>query len=935
MEHNIFEYDNLLKSVEYHVNWNLENSSKSFKSVKQSIAEHREDRGSFTIETLLFESYLHVSKFKGNTKNIEEAKKKNEESLKEISNLPDGPIKDGYKSIYWALKCKFATNLKHKKDSYEKLKALLTAYKGDNKTEFDASVCTTKGFALSMLPLSRCKESEDELKHATEICPHNVEWMFLLGHIKWRRRTHNLTKYECFELNDVKSIMDEVLKLDADHTYAKVILSDIYRREYETKSLRNAATEQGHNHQLVFKNEEDPAVVKIMTLLKEAQEHASTPRVLSIIAQCYIRMGGCTCRRIKKNLTCSQPKCDSRYFKEAHNVIEHAKKTCGEAACIYVQEAVLYREKKATREQLECLERAITLKPSDVGARLQQAVTFGSFTKQKEMCDLYDNLLLEFDDDPFEKFDINQQYAHYLISIKLFEEATFRKQVCLDIALESFVKYTSENGLIKFIDEYNRYVDKIIKFLQKHFDMRIKKSNGRGKFVPNLENAKLHEKVGNFEIAYSYYQGALTAFHYECSPNPNEEQKRELLFSFAKVNLKIGNLEVCSNMLAIIRGEDKMRDQENVRQLIMDLFVAKGEKAARNSIKAIRMFTCATEMGSLEGAKRLLQETKQMKDIALRKRALTSIASVANGNWCIQSAAFAKLLVENSEVHLNDDTKTERFLGETPASLEDTIPVTTPNAFVKACKGLQIQEYSMTHATRGICLIINNMQFTKESQLKERKGSEVDEANLKHVFNYLGFDVEVIRNATGEQMMNKIIDVRKMDHSKYDCFVCCILSHGDLGKVYGIDSVPCKIIDMTSAFRTGFCKTLANKPKLFFLQACQGTRRAEQHVQNMETDDAPPTARPTENIPDDADFLLGYATAPGNVSYRSKTYGSWYITKLTQNLKKFHHTNHILDILTQVNNEVSQAIANESNGCYKQVPAPQYTLRKNLYFPKL
>ncbi|XP_071942201.1 caspase-8-like [Antedon mediterranea] len=246
-------------------------------------------------------------------------------------------------------------------------------------------------------------------------------------------------------------------------------------------------------------------------------------------------------------------------------------------------------------------------------------------------------------------------------------------------------------------------------------------------------------------------------------------------------------------------------------------------------------------------------------------------------------------------------------------------------------RGLQIEKYNMTHATRGICLIINNMQFTKI--LKERRGSEIDEDNLKHVFGYLGFYVDVMRNLTAAQMMNKIIDIRKMDHSKYDCFVCCILSHGDLGNVFGSDGETCKIIEMTSAFRTGHCKTLANKPKLFFLQACQGTRRAEQFVHNMETDDAPPTA--TENIPDDADFLLGYATAPGNVSYRSKTFGSWYITTLTQNLKKYHHTNHILDILTQVNSEVSKAIARESNGCYKQVPAPQYTLRKNLYFPKL
>ena len=44
---------------------------------------------------------------------------------------------------------------------------------------------------------------------------------------------------------------------------------------------------------------------------------------------------------------------------------------------------------------------------------------------------------------------------------------------------------------------------------------------------------------------------------------------------------------------------------------------------------------------------------------------------------------------------------------------------------------------------------------------------------------------------------------------------------------------------------------------------------------------------PSELIPNESDFLLGYATVPGFVSYRSKTRGSWYITKLTECLNKY------------------------------------------------
>ena len=39
-------------------------------------------------------------------------------------------------------------------------------------------------------------------------------------------------------------------------------------------------------------------------------------------------------------------------------------------------------------------------------------------------------------------------------------------------------------------------------------------------------------------------------------------------------------------------------------------------------------------------------------------------------------------------------------------------------------------------------------------------------------------------------------------------------------------------------------------------------------------------------LPNEADFLLGYATMPGYVSYRSRSSGSWYISKLAEVLQK-------------------------------------------------
>ena len=56
-------------------------------------------------------------------------------------------------------------------------------------------------------------------------------------------------------------------------------------------------------------------------------------------------------------------------------------------------------------------------------------------------------------------------------------------------------------------------------------------------------------------------------------------------------------------------------------------------------------------------------------------------------------------------------------------------------------------------------------------------------------------------------------------------------------------------------------------------------------IRNIEADAADDL--PPETIPNEADFLLGYATIPGFVSYRSRSMGSWYITKLVEMLDKY------------------------------------------------
>lgn len=60
-----------------------------------------------------------------------------------------------------------------------------------------------------------------------------------------------------------------------------------------------------------------------------------------------------------------------------------------------------------------------------------------------------------------------------------------------------------------------------------------------------------------------------------------------------------------------------------------------------------------------------------------------------------------------------------------------------------------------------------------------------------------------------------------LDYDPFDAFVCCILTHGNLGVVYTSDAVPIRILDIVEFFTDKNCSSLRGKPKMFFIQACQ------------------------------------------------------------------------------------------------------------------
>lgn len=257
--------------------------------------------------------------------------------------------------------------------------------------------------------------------------------------------------------------------------------------------------------------------------------------------------------------------------------------------------------------------------------------------------------------------------------------------------------------------------------------------------------------------------------------------------------------------------------------------------------------------------------------------------------------------------------------------------------------------YNMTTIPRGIALIINIKSFRRDVNLSFRVGSKQDVRQLEDLFKALGFDVRKEEDLTKKDLLSKLASVANEDHSSCDCFVLWLMSHGRSGEVYCSDGETLPIKTAQDMFSK--CKTLQEKPKLFFIQACRGEKEDEGVTQDraaatpipslpqcptLPSDNEKP---PASKMPTHADFLYSYATVDEHVSYRHQKLGSYYVQGLVEAFRERAVNEHLLDILTNVNQRVSGMVATlrtlddkTKMKDFKQVSQFESTLRKKVRF---
>ena len=245
--------------------------------------------------------------------------------------------------------------------------------------------------------------------------------------------------------------------------------------------------------------------------------------------------------------------------------------------------------------------------------------------------------------------------------------------------------------------------------------------------------------------------------------------------------------------------------------------------------------------------------------------------------------------------------------------------------------------YSVRRESKKVCLIISNEKFHSSLQLNTRKGSEVDLKAATNLFTSLGFEVRVHPNQTYKELMRALENLAMFEnHEDCDAIAIVILSHGNEGTIYAYDK-PFAANKVWEPFTAENSPTLAGKPKMFFIQACQGSLMDEGVTvveSHTETDSSPFFA--SYKLPVHSDFLIAHSTVSGYYSWRNTMNGSWFIQAMASVFQDYaKQQRDLLSLLTIVAKRVSIEYESSSSrkdfNNKKQTPFFYSTLRYKVF----
>lgn len=260
------------------------------------------------------------------------------------------------------------------------------------------------------------------------------------------------------------------------------------------------------------------------------------------------------------------------------------------------------------------------------------------------------------------------------------------------------------------------------------------------------------------------------------------------------------------------------------------------------------------------------------------------------------------------------------------------------------------EDYKMTSDPRGLCLIVNNINFEQDI-FPERKGSDEDAKRFDDIFQQLGFKVIMTRNQTADQMRQQFKDVAAACKQEHDALFVFILSHGSEHGIYGTDGMEVNLqTEVLSYFDNRNCKMMLGKPKVFVLQACRG--RAADYGGDGDaldsiawSDKLPRSAvnrvpksllpwcesrKQRQKHPIRTDMLLVFSCLQGFVSVRNELAGSWLGVALAYFIMMYAHEKDLQKIINLATGDVIQR--ESSSGHMQSIDVQLIGWSKNLFF---
>ena len=234
----------------------------------------------------------------------------------------------------------------------------------------------------------------------------------------------------------------------------------------------------------------------------------------------------------------------------------------------------------------------------------------------------------------------------------------------------------------------------------------------------------------------------------------------------------------------------------------------------------------------------------------------------------------------------------------------------------------------MNDGKHGVALIINNIDWPGENK---RVGAEEDAKLLQKSFEAIGYQVIAAENLKADAMKETLTTVcMHITHKDNDSFICYISSHGCKDGVYGVDSIPVSVDELSKVLEPDECSHLRDKPKIFFIQACRG-ETASVPI-DVGPGSEPPKGGDNENIvpsvPRRADFYFSYATDPDHLAARHP-----YPQLLSEYLKKHSAQFSLDEIVMKVHEKVASEVHDlKERGKHMQIGQVVHTMRGPVYF---